>query len=253
MPAAKKSAARKRATALDGSATAKREGVIESAGFQHRILVVDGDLCFLQVCSDVLRTQGYQVLTAGDGFAALCRLRGAHPDLLITELDLPHMSGFELLSIVRTRFPLIAVIAVSEHFTPVTVPQEAICDAFLAKDPNFDFELIQAAQKLISESPLRGSRPRSELAPVWMPRSSTGYVVLTCPECLRSFSAVQPGAGSATEMCVCCGARVPFQMSSVEVQLAAAPLSMADRVHRALAKSRQLRSEAQILRDKRRF
>jgi len=46
------------------------------------------------------------VLTAGDGFSALRILRGAQPDLIVTELDLQHMSGFELLSVVRTEIGL---------------------------------------------------------------------------------------------------------------------------------------------------
>jgi CheY-like chemotaxis protein len=200
----------------------------------------------------MLREQGYEVLTAQDGFAALCALRGGNPDQLITELNLPRMSGFELLSIVRSRFPQIAVIALSNEFTPVTLPHEAICDSFLAKGPNLLFELIEETRRLISESPLRSTRAKSEVAPVWIPQSKTGYIVLTCPECLRSFSAVQPPKpGPAIESCVCCGANVPFDMSSVEVSPAPPPASTEDRLHRTQAKSRQLRAEAQILRDKR--
>ena len=178
--------------------------------FRRRTLLVDSDDPFLQVCSDLMRKQGYEVLTAADGFAALCALRGAYPDVLIAELNLAHMSGFELLSVVRTRFPHIAVIAISGEYTAVTVPNEAICDAFLEKGPNFHFDLIEEALRLIKESPLRSSRAKSEMAPVWIPRSRTGYIVLTCPECLRSFSAMEPGPGTSTEICVCCGANVPF-------------------------------------------
>jgi CheY-like chemotaxis protein len=249
--AAKKSAARKRAAGPNTAGSAKRENVTESAAFQYRILLVDADSGFLQVCSDTLRREGYQVLIADDGFAALCALRRSRPDLLVTELNLPRMSGFELLSVVRTRFPDIAVIALSGDYTPLTVPHEAICDGFLAKGPNLDFELIQELQKLVSESPVRGSRAKSELAPVWIPHSSSGYIVLTCPECLRSFSAAQPRPGPATETCVCCGAKVPFQMSSVEVPPSQPPASVAERLHRAFAKSRKLRAEGHVLRDKR--
>ena len=136
---------------------------------------------------------------AGNGFEALHILRGAQPDLLVSELNLPQMSGFELLSVVRTRFPLISVIAMSGEFTAVTVPHEAICDHFVGKGPNVSFELLAAARTLISGSPLRGSRPRSELAPVWVPRSATGYVILTCPECLRSFSVPEPRANPSRD------------------------------------------------------
>ncbi len=69
--------------------------------FRHRILLADSDPECLQTCSDQLRKEGYEVITATNGFEALHVLRGATPDLLITELNLPQMSGFELLSVVR--------------------------------------------------------------------------------------------------------------------------------------------------------
>ena len=87
----------------------------------------------------MLRTHDYEVLTATDGFAALLVMRGGRPDVIIAELNLPRMSGFELLSIVRTRFPQVAVVAISDEYTPVTVPHQAICDAFVAKGANLDF------------------------------------------------------------------------------------------------------------------
>jgi CheY-like chemotaxis protein len=185
--------------------------------FRRRILLVDGNASFRNSCADVLRRQGYEVLTADDGFGALCILRGATPDVLITELDLPRMSGFELLSIVRTRFPLISVIVVSGEYTPLTTPHEAVCDAFLAKGPNVEFELIQEIESLITESPIRGAKTKSDTAPVWIPRTGTGYILLTCPECLRSFPALEVKPGVADETCVFCGANVPFRMDSGEV------------------------------------
>lgn len=245
MATGKKSARRKRVAPLNATETAKLQNGIESAGFQHRVLLVDGDSRFLQSCSDMLCQQGYEVVTAQDGFAALFLLRGALPDLLITELNLPRMSGFELLSVLRSRFPRIAVIAVSNEFTLQTVPHEAVCDAFLPKRPNLQFELVEEARRLISESPLRSARARSEVAPVWIPHSSDGYIVLTCPECLRSFATVQPPkAGSANETCIYCDANVPFEMSSVALSSAPPQTSPKDRLHRALARSRRLRAEA---------
>lgn len=215
--------------------------------FRRRILLVDSNTFFLKACSRTLSGQGYEVVTAQDGFAALCSLRGAPPDLLITELDLPRMSGFEMLSVVRTRFPLIAVIALSGEYTAGHMPQQTVCDAFLTKGPNLDFELIQEAQRLISESPLRGSRPKSDVAPVWIPRSSAGYIVLTCPECLRSFSAVEPKPARSQETCLACGANVPFEMSSVEAPPPAPPLSLEARSRKTRAQSRHLRAESERL------
>jgi DNA-binding response OmpR family regulator len=111
--------------------------------FRRRVLLVDGDVAFLQECSNALQTEGYEVLTAEDGFVALHTLRGAKPDVLITELNLPHMSGFELLSVVRTRFPAISVLAISGEYTAASLPNEVICDGFVQKGPSTCFEIVE--------------------------------------------------------------------------------------------------------------
>ena len=77
-------------------------------------------------------TFGYEVRTAEDGFRALIELRFALPDLVVTDLRMPNMSGFEFLPIVRQRFPHIPVIAISGGFVGEgsTAP---LADAFLMK------------------------------------------------------------------------------------------------------------------------
>jgi len=187
------------------------------AEFRRRVLLVHSNQKFLDECSAELRKRGHEVLMAREGFEALCVLRGAVPEVLISELDLPRMSGFELLSVVRTRFPQIAVIATSGAYTAQSLPIETTADAFVAAGPNMIFELMEAVNTAISDSPLRGSKPKSQSASVWIPRSSTGYIILTCPECLRSFSVVQPKADmdkTLHEICVSCGARVRFSISA---------------------------------------
>ena len=59
--------------------------------FRRRVLLVDRDEAFLRSCSVALRGEGYHVITAKDGFKALQALRGASPDALVSELNLPHM------------------------------------------------------------------------------------------------------------------------------------------------------------------
>jgi CheY-like chemotaxis protein len=184
--------------------------------FRRRVLFVDNDQRFLDECSEALGKVGYEVLRASDGFEALCVLRGAIPDLLITELNLPRMSGFELLSVIRARFPQIAVIAISADYTPLTVPNETIADTFIAKGPNAKFELLETARKLVIQSPIRGSKAKPPFAVAWITTSPSGYVILTCPECLRSFSIEQrsPSDASTQESCTFCGAEVVFCMLS---------------------------------------
>lgn len=240
-------------TRLRAAQAAPRSGMIEDvklgSRFRRRILLVDSNESLLVGCSDALLAGGYEVITARNGFEALNILRGAHPDLLVTELNLPHMSGFELLSVVRKRFPPISVIATSSEYTAITVPHEAICDAFVPKSAEFVSQLIAEARALISESPARGSQPKVAVAPVWIPRAASGYIVLTCPECLRSFSASEPKSTCAHEVCVFCGTDVPFRMAptggppTTAQQRSIEARRKADRV---LARSRKLRKREKL-------
>src|SRR5215831_2493031 len=158
-----------------------------SPGFRHRILIADDDEALLITVAARLSDDGYEVRTARDGFEALAVMRERAPDLLVSDLRMPNMSGFELFSIVRHRFPAIAVIAYSGEFTAAGNPS-LLCDRLIEKGRNSTFELLDAIQDLLSHSPLRPQPARIAAAPAWIPRSINGYFVLTCLNCLRSFS-----------------------------------------------------------------
>ena len=70
-----------------------------------RILVVDDEPSVRESLGMLLTEAGYEVSTAIDGFDALLRLKTFAPDVIISDLNMPQMSGFELLSVLRRRFP----------------------------------------------------------------------------------------------------------------------------------------------------
>ncbi len=185
--------------------------------FKRRILLVDDDAALLATTAAALAREGYELMTAVDGFEALAALRGGMPDVLISDLKMPNMSGFELLAVVRKRFPAIGVIAISGEFSPLSMPEGVIADRFVAKGENSLFELLEVVRELVSESPVRSQPPRAVAGPVWLPRSTAGYVVLTCPLCLRSFSlpARQVEAGVVVnEVCIHCGSEVSYRLDA---------------------------------------
>ena len=97
------------------------------------LLVVD-DQALVRVClSEVFTKHGYGVRSAPDGFSALAEIRKEIPDLIVSDLNMPGMSGFELLSVVRRRFPLIPVIAMSSAFPGQELPMGVAADAFYQK------------------------------------------------------------------------------------------------------------------------
>jgi CheY-like chemotaxis protein len=101
--------------------------------FRYRILIVDDEPSLRQLGKLLLEAQGYEVLCAEDGFEGLAALKESLPDIIISDLRMPNMNGFEFLSVVRRRFPTIPVIVISSEFTGVSVPESVLADAFFSK------------------------------------------------------------------------------------------------------------------------
>jgi DNA-binding response OmpR family regulator len=96
------------------------------------LIVEDDDQLRVLLCT-ILEQSGYSVRRAPDGIVALEELRSEVPDILLSDLYMPRMSGFELLSIVRRQFPLTRVIAMSSAFSASDVPPGITADAFYPK------------------------------------------------------------------------------------------------------------------------
>jgi len=80
---------------------------------KKRILVVDDDESLRWVTQAQLQQSGYDVAAAPDGATALEAIRQVPPDLVITDLKMPGMSGLELLRKIRAGYPEIIVIMVT--------------------------------------------------------------------------------------------------------------------------------------------
>jgi len=159
---------------------------------RHQILLVDNEMGIRDTLAVLLTSAGYDVATAKDGFEALLYLKRALPEVIISDLNMPRMSGFELLSVVRRRFPQISVIACSGAYASRSIPTGVLADAFYAKGQDHPEALLSTVAGLIRTSAAQASAHRAEPAPVWIPRNgkdSNGvpYIVVTCTECLRSF------------------------------------------------------------------
>ena len=75
-----------------------------------RILVVDDEPHIVEFVRGYLEREGYEVLTAADGDAAIAVAQGAHPDLLVLDVMLPRRSGFDVLRALRSAGSVVPVI-----------------------------------------------------------------------------------------------------------------------------------------------
>jgi CheY-like chemotaxis protein len=185
-----------------------------TGSFRHRILLADDNESHLIALAARLADEAYDVRTARDGFEALAVMRDGMPDVLVSDLRMPNMSGFELFSIVRRRFPSVAAIAYTAEFVPAGKPS-VLCDRFIMKGRNSGFELRDAIRQLLSQSPMRSQPAKMLPAPVWIPRSVNGYFVLICLDCLRSFSVLTRDGvigEDAITKCFHCAADVTYHI-----------------------------------------
>ena len=77
------------------------------------ILVVDDDTVVRTMVVRVLEAAGHTVTAAEDGRHALHLLDEMEPDLLLTDLEMPHLGGQALLASVRPRLPRLPVVGMS--------------------------------------------------------------------------------------------------------------------------------------------
>ena len=105
-----------------------------------RILVVDDDKQIVRLVRSYLEQAGYHVLTAGDGETALHAIRHDDPDLVVLDLMLPDLDGWEITRIIRSDpglagLPIVMLTARVED-TDKIVGLEIGADDYIAKPFN---------------------------------------------------------------------------------------------------------------------
>jgi len=65
------------------------------------VLIVDDKFSVTRLVTDYLSSKGYRTLTAWDGNQALTKARIHHPDIILLDIMMPHMDGFEFIKAYR--------------------------------------------------------------------------------------------------------------------------------------------------------
>jgi CheY-like chemotaxis protein len=183
---------------------------------QPRILVVDDDSAVRETLTLLLASAGYDTASARTAFEALERIEKQPPKLLLCDLEMPNMSGFELVSIVRNRFPEIAVVAMSGSFSG-DMREVLVADAFYRKGHRGPADLFRIVAGVLATTSSAGSRggERPVVWSHWISRDAGGesFVLVNCTECLRCFpvpASVTLGGTVCATQCAFCHSEVRY-------------------------------------------
>lgn len=82
-----------------------------------RILVVEDEPLLKKTLEIVLKKEGYDVFSSPDGNDAIGKLNEVNPDMVITDIMLPFMSGLEIIALVRktSNIPIMVLSAMSQE------------------------------------------------------------------------------------------------------------------------------------------
>ncbi|MGH9325648.1 MAG: response regulator [Terriglobia bacterium] len=141
---------------LNGERRAKRHDVMNHDG---KILVAEDDDVTRESLVELFQKWSYEVRGASDGLEALQKISTSIFDLVISDLYMPHMSGFELLKELRQRFPSVGCIIVSgaDHEPDESEVMRLGACRFLRKP--IDLEQLQSAVSGCLDAQKR-NRPR---------------------------------------------------------------------------------------------
>lgn len=128
----------------------------------EKILIVEDEALIADSIEYALRKEGFQVITARDGVQGLVMAREEHPDLVILDIMLPGMSGFDICRAIRVEssMPIIMLTAKTEEIDRV-VGLELGADDYIIK-PFSMREVIARVKAVLRRSQMHLDRPKQD-------------------------------------------------------------------------------------------
>jgi CheY-like chemotaxis protein len=181
------------------------------------LLIVDDEPLIRTALSSILTEMGWRVRTARDGFSALEEIQQEVPAILLSDLNMPGMTGFELLTVVRRKYPTVQTVAMSGAFSGNEVPSGVAADAFYQKGSSLGCLLMIIEALLKTER--RTLQPHRSAGAPWIDGYGNGLSgdqaqTITCPECHRTYPLALDSFGSMKREvnCVFCASSIPYTM-----------------------------------------
>ena len=123
---------------------------------KHTILIVEDELPFRQIYRDAMEMYGYHVVEAEDGEEALELIKQTPPDLVLLDIILPKLSGFDVLTTLKqnekTKQIPIIVYSVLNDKTSIDRAMALGADDFTIKGETPAVEVLNKARALLGDT-----------------------------------------------------------------------------------------------------
>lgn len=149
-----------------------------------KVMVVEDDAALREIYSIRITAEGYEVVSAGDGEEALAVAVREKPDLIVADVMMPKISGFDMLDILRntpetTNIRIIMMTALSTDEQRAR-GESLGCDRYLVKSQVGIEDLVNTIHEVLNDKPIQAqaaaettTAPTTQSAPVVEPSPAT--------------------------------------------------------------------------------
>ncbi len=128
------------------------------------ILIVDDEQMMRNLLEKILIREGYKILSAGNGAEALEVLQSSRIDMVISDIKMPRMNGFDLLKVLKEEYPEIGVIMMTAYGDTYTVKDALLlgADEYITKPfKSHEISLVveRAYWRLVSTGKVQSESP----------------------------------------------------------------------------------------------
>ena len=102
-----------------------------------RVLLIDEDPNLREIVSSLLASFGYDCQTAADGRGGLARFHEGGWDIVLTDLAMPEMSGWEVIDAIRQQAPTLPIVLMTGLSDPAVLRRARECGVLVIGKPFF--------------------------------------------------------------------------------------------------------------------
>jgi len=122
-----------------------------------KVLLVEDDIALREIYSARFSAENFEVVTADDGEEALAKAIKETPDIIILDIMMPKISGFDVLDILRatpeTKNTKVIVMSALSQESDIVKGKELGADAYLVKSQSTLSDVIQKTNEILARPP----------------------------------------------------------------------------------------------------